>query len=90
MGPDREALRRLEGHFPMPAKPMGEAWFMGERSLYTDLLDKDASRWSQGVIESAVNCLASGPGCLQRIDQVALPIDLRFLVQRVLVDLYAR
>ena len=63
MGPDREALRRLEGHFPMPAEPMGEAWFMGERWLYTDLLDKDASRWSQGVIESAVNSLASGPGC---------------------------
>lgn len=47
----------------MPAKPMGEAWFMGERSLYTDLLDKDASRWSQEVIESAMNSLASGPGC---------------------------
>ena len=63
VGPDQEALRRLERHFPMPAEAMGEAWFMGERWLYTDLLDEDTSRWSQGVIESAVNSLASGPGC---------------------------
>jgi hypothetical protein len=63
VGPDAEALRHLEEHFRMPAQPMGEAWFMGERWFYTDLLDKDSGRWSQGVIQSAVNSLASGPGC---------------------------
>jgi len=63
VGPDTDALHRLEKHFRIPAQPMGEAWFMGERWLYTDLLDKDSERWPAGEIGGAVNSLASGPGC---------------------------
>ena len=38
-GPDPAALARLAKAFPKPKKPMGEAWFMGEkRELYSELL----------------------------------------------------
>jgi hypothetical protein len=38
LGIDAAALARLKRHFPRPAKPMGEAWFMGdERQMYPEL-----------------------------------------------------
>jgi hypothetical protein len=38
-GIDTLALGRLRAHFPKPAAPMGEAWFMGtERRMFSNLL----------------------------------------------------
>lgn len=38
-GVDPLALGRLRAHFPRPAEPMGEAWFMGdERRMFRELL----------------------------------------------------
>lgn len=38
-GADPAALGRLRAHFPRPAKPMGEAWFMGtERRMFRALM----------------------------------------------------
>jgi hypothetical protein len=38
-GCDEAALARLRAAFPRPAKPMGEAWFMGaERHLFSNLM----------------------------------------------------
>jgi hypothetical protein len=37
-GVDPMALGRLRAHFPRPAAPMGEAWFMGERRMFHELM----------------------------------------------------
>jgi len=63
MEPDPAALQRLKDHFRKPAQPMGEAWFMGERRFFTELMTQDSSQWELGLIESALIALASGPGC---------------------------
>ncbi len=42
-GPSPQAIGRMRSHFPMPRKPMGEAWFMGkERRMYTELMEPRA------------------------------------------------
>jgi hypothetical protein len=39
--PSEDALARMRAHFPQPAVPMGEAWFMGrKREVYTRLSTK--------------------------------------------------
>lgn len=38
VGADREALQRIRQAYPCPAKAMGEAWFMGERRRFPELL----------------------------------------------------
>lgn len=38
LGIDAEALARLRAHFPRPRQAMGEAWFMGERRMFRELL----------------------------------------------------
>lgn len=37
-GVDPMALGRLRAHFPKPVLPMGEAWFMGERRMFHELM----------------------------------------------------
>ena len=64
VGPDAEALHRLEQHFRMPASPMGEAWFLGkERRLFTELMNEAPDQWPIDLIETVLHDLSSGPGC---------------------------
>lgn len=63
MEPDAKALQRLQAHGRKPTYAMGESWFMGERIFFTELLTKEGSHWTPGMVESALTCLASGPGC---------------------------
>lgn len=60
MGPDAEALRRLQEHGRKPGYAMGESWFIGERIFFTELLTEELAPWR---VESALTSLASGPGC---------------------------
>ena len=67
-GPDPEAVRRMQRHFPMPAQPMGEAWFMGEeRQLYHNLL-RDSAALDASEIFEAVEVTASGTTCFGRLE----------------------
>lgn len=60
-GPDADALRRMSEYFPRPRNPMGEAWFMGGRRLYTELMVGSPAEWPRDVLEDALSDLTSGP-----------------------------
>ncbi len=60
-GIDRLALARLRSHFPQPSEPMGEAWFMGERRMFTYLLG-DLDRLPVEALQEPLAELASGTG----------------------------
>jgi hypothetical protein len=65
-GVDALALARLRAHFPKPAEPMGEAWFMGnERKLFRELLGNleniSTQDLQQPFAEIATGISAFGP-----------------------------
>ena len=87
VGADAVALSRLVKNFPLPQKPMGEAWFMAdERVMYTELMIDDASAWPREPLLRALEALASGPGCFGALPEWTE--WLHFLLTRVpdLVD----
>lgn len=63
VGPDADALERLKEHARRPSRPMGEAWFMGERRRFFTELLTDPSQWQRELIATVLTNLASGPGC---------------------------
>ncbi|HWT98575.1 MAG TPA: hypothetical protein VN229_13205 [Terriglobales bacterium] len=58
-GTDVQALERLRKHFRRPSVPMGEAWFMGERRLFNELLG-DLDKLSTTELQDALVEIASG------------------------------
>jgi len=63
-GPDPVARARLIKNFPLPRKPMGEAWFLADvREMYDGLMVDDAATWPRDQLRDALEALASGPSC---------------------------
>ena len=58
-GIDPAALARLQAHFPQPSIPMGEAWFMGERRMFPELLG-DLDTLPAAVLQEPLVEIASG------------------------------
>ncbi len=59
-GVDPLALGRLRAHFPRPAEPLGEAWFMGEdRRVFPELLGK-LGEMSTRDLQDALAEIATG------------------------------
>jgi len=69
LGPDPDALVRLEMAFPKPKTPMGEAWFMGEtRRMFHELLG-DRKDVPPDILVDALEELISGPTCFGPFDE---------------------
>lgn len=63
-GPSLSALKRLKAEFPKPAKPCGEAWFLGKtRHLYSELLSQNLEAIAPSQIESIFFEMTSGWSC---------------------------
>lgn len=58
---DSEAVERMIQHFPQPMEPMGEAWFMGERRIFTELTG-DLNELSTKQLIDPLYEIASGTG----------------------------
>lgn len=67
-GMDAPALARLQEHFLRPKEPMGEAWFMGERQFYPQLLG-DLSSLRIDEIEAPLAEISSGTGSFGPSDE---------------------
>ena len=67
-GPDKAALARLRDAFPRPSKPMGEAWFMGERKMYPELLG-DLSSLSAWDLQKPLEEIAGGTCSFGAMDE---------------------
>ena len=68
-GMDASALERLRSHFSRPAKPMGEAWFMGsERRMFNELLN-DLDGLSAYEIQKPLEEIASGTSAFGPLDE---------------------
>ena len=71
VGPDAQASARLRASFPKPRHPMGEAWFMGKRRMYTELMEQDLEdlpiQYFQNVLEELFRG-ACGFGLIQEWD----------------------
>lgn len=61
VGIDADALARLRAHFPRPRQAMGEAWFMGERRMFAELLG-DLDALSARELHEPLFEIASGTG----------------------------
>jgi hypothetical protein len=60
IGIDAVALARLRSHFARPEKPMGEAWFMGEKRRMFDELLGDIDGLSAWDLKQVLTEIASG------------------------------
>lgn len=68
-GIDASALKRLRSHFPRPAEPMGEAWFMGsDRRMFTELLN-DLGDLPPYGIQKPLEEIASGTSAFGPLDE---------------------
>lgn len=66
---DASALERLRSHFPRPAEPMGEAWFMGsERRMFKELLN-DLDGLSAYEIQKPLEEIASGTSAFGPLEE---------------------
>ena len=61
-GPESDAVRRMADAFPKPKKTMGEAWFMGDRRVFPELLGNLDELKNEQIWEPLEE-IASGPGC---------------------------
>ena len=67
-GPDPDAIRRLAEAFPRPSRPMGEAWFMGERQMFPELMG-NLDELSNEQIWKPLEEIASGPCCFGQFEE---------------------
>jgi len=65
---DQAALTRLQEHFPRPKEPMGEAWFMGERRFFTELMG-DLDSLPMPELQGPLQEIASGTGSFGSRDE---------------------
>lgn len=62
IGADREALARISDAYPRPSAAMGEAWFMGPRRSFPELLG-DLDKLTNTELTAPLEEIVSGP-CL--------------------------
>lgn len=67
-GCDPAALENMRRHFPMPDKPMGESWFIGERKFYPELMG-DLSALAASDIYEPLEAIVSGTTNFGRMDE---------------------
>lgn len=68
-GIDIGALNWLKNHASRPGSPMGEAWFMSQERRMFDELMGDLQAVDIGVLQSAMEELASGTAAFGRMDE---------------------
>jgi hypothetical protein len=68
-GPDIAALERMRKAFPIPAKPMGEAWFLAEeREMYPQLFG-ELKGLSDDDVAGVIEQIARGASCFGPLEE---------------------
>ncbi|WP_131721625.1 hypothetical protein [Xanthomonas sp. NCPPB 1128] len=68
-GPNADCVQRMRRHLRRPAKPMGEAWFMGEKRHMFDFLLGDLAGFSLEELRTPLEEIASGNACFGPMDE---------------------
>ena len=63
------SIQRMRDHFPRPAEPMGEAWFMGEERRMFDSLLGDLEAFTLEELREPLGEIASGNSSFGPLDE---------------------
>ncbi len=67
--PAEKPISRMWEHFPKPAAPMGEAWFMGERKIRTQLMTSSPEAVPTDDLHECLWDIASGTSSFGHLEE---------------------